>query len=85
MRLSAPGGRGKVDEFQPGDAAYIPVGFGHAIRNIGDEDLEIVQTWDHPKFEEIDLDKWVASSPRYLLANNFAGVSQGDISKLKKA
>jgi hypothetical protein len=27
----------------------------------------------------------VASSPRYLLANNFAGVSQGDISKLKKA
>lgn len=79
------GGRGKVAEFQPGDVAYIPAGFGHAIRNIGDEELEIVQTWDHPKFEEIDLDKWVASSPRYLLANNFAGVSQGDISKLKKA
>ena len=32
------------------------------------------QTWDNGKFEEIDLDKWVQSSPRYLLANNFPGV-----------
>ena len=78
------GGRGKVAEVQPGDAAYIPIGFGHAIRNTGDEDLEIVQNWDNGKFEEIDLDKWVAQ-PRYLLANNFSGVAQGDIKKLKKA
>jgi len=74
-----------VAEFQPGNVAYIPIGFGHAVRNVGDEDLEIVQTWDNGKFEEIDLDKWVASSSRYLLANNFAGVAQDDIKKLKKA
>ena len=79
------GGRGKVAEFQAGDVAYIPIGFGHAIRNTGDDNLEIVQTWDNAKFEEIDLDKWVASSPRYLLANNFAGVPQDNIMKLKKA
>jgi oxalate decarboxylase len=85
VALFGSGGRGKVAEFQPGDVAYVPIGFGHAIRNTGDEDLEIVQTWDSGKFEEIDLDKWVASSPRYLLANNFAGVAQGDIKKLKKA
>ena len=41
--------------------------------------------WVNGKFEEIDLDKWGAASPRYLLANNFAGVAQGDIKKLKKA
>ena len=85
VALFGSGGRGKVAEFQPGDVAYIPIGFGHAVRNVGDEDLEIVQTWDNGKFEEIDLDKWVAASPRYLLANNFAGVAQGDIKKLKKA
>ena len=85
VALFGSGGRGKVAEFRPGDVAYIPIGFGHAIRNTGDEDLEIVQTWDNGKFEEIDLDKWVAASPRYLLANNFAGVAQGDIKKLKKA
>ncbi len=79
------GGRGKLAEFAPGDVAYIPAGFGHAIRNIGDEDLEIVQTWDAPKFEEIDLDKWVHSSPNYLLSNNFAGVPASTITQLKQA
>jgi oxalate decarboxylase len=79
------GGRGKAMEFNPGDVAYIPMGFGHAIRNVGDEDLEIVQTWDNGKFEEIDLDRWIATSPRYLLANNFAGVPADTITKLKQA
>jgi hypothetical protein len=75
VALFGSGGRGKVAEFKPGDVAYIPQGFEHAIKNVGDEDLEIVQTWDNGKFEETDLDKWVKSSPRYLLANNFAGVT----------
>jgi oxalate decarboxylase len=78
------GGRGKTMEFNPGDVAYIPQGFGHAIRNIGDEPLEIVQTWDNPVLEEIDLDRWIATSPRYLLQNNFAGVPDTSITKLKQ-
>ena len=78
------GGRSKVAEFGPGDVAYIPAGFGHAIKNIGDVDLEIVQTWDAGKFEEIDLDKWVKASPRYLLSNNFAGASEATITKMKQ-
>ncbi|MGD0108876.1 MAG: cupin domain-containing protein [Rhodopila sp.] len=84
VALFGSGGRGKVAEFKPGDVAYIPQGFGHAIKNIGDDDLEIVQTWDNGKFEEIDLNKWVQSSPRYLLANNFAGVPETTIAKLKQ-
>ena len=84
VALFGSGGRGKVAEFQPGDVAYIPQGFGHAIKNVGDEDLEIVQTWDNGKFEEIDLTKWVQSSPRYLLANNFAGVPETTITRLKQ-
>lgn len=79
------GGRGKVAGFKPGDVAYIPAGFGHAIKNTGDEDLEIVQTWDSGTFEEIDLDRWVKSSPRYLLSNNFSGVPDTTIAKLKQA
>jgi oxalate decarboxylase len=79
------GGRGKVAELVPGDVAYIPMGFGHAIKNVGDEDLEIVQTWDNGKFEEIDLDKWIQTSPHYLLSNNFPGVPDSTIADLKRA
>jgi oxalate decarboxylase len=85
VALFGSGGRGKVMEFGPGDVAYIPIGYGHAIRNVGDEDLEIVQTWDNGKFEEIDLDKWVQASPRYLLSNNFAGVPETTLAKMKQA
>ena len=77
--------RSKVADVGPGDAVYVPAGFGHAIKNTGEEDLEIVQTWDKGKFEEIDLDKWVRSSPNYLLTNNFAGVPASTISKMKEA
>jgi oxalate decarboxylase len=84
VALFGSGGRGKLAEFNPGDVAYIPQGFGHAIKNIGNEDLEIVQTWDNGKFEEIDLEQWVRSSPKYLLANNFAGVPDATITQLKQ-
>lgn len=84
VALFGSGGRGKVAEFKPGDVAYIPMGFGHAIKNTGDEDLEIVQTWDNGKFEEIDLDTWIKSSPRYLLSNNFSGVPGETLTKMKQ-
>jgi oxalate decarboxylase len=79
------GGRGKLMDVKTGDALYIPAGYGHAIMNTGNEDLEIVQTWDNGKFEEIDLDKWVRASPNYLLTNNFSGVPDTTISKMKQA
>lgn len=85
VAMFGSGGRGKVAEFKPGDVAYIPMGFGHAIRNTGDEDLEIVQTWDNGKFEEIDLDRWIQTSPSYLLSNNFTGVKKDVLGNMKKA
>jgi oxalate decarboxylase len=84
VAMFGSGGRGKVAEFSPGDVAYIPMGFGHAIRNVGDEDLEVVLTWDNGALEEIDLDKWVQASPSALLANNFAGVPASTLEIMKK-
>ena len=85
MAMFGSGGRGKVADFGPGDVAYIPAGNGHVIRNAGTEDVEIVQTWDSGKFEEIDLDKWVRSSPRHLISNNFAGVPATTIAQMKRS
>ena len=68
-----------------GHSAYIPAGYGHAIRNTGSDDLEIVQTWDAGKFQEITLKHWVETSPKYLLANNFAGVPSSTVDKIKES
>jgi oxalate decarboxylase len=67
VALFESGGRGKGFDVNPGDEVYIPAGFGHAIRNAGNEDLEIMQTWDNGRVEVIDLDKWARASD--LLAN----------------
>ncbi len=53
------------------------------ILNTGTEDLEVVQTWDAGKFEEITLKHWLETAPRHLLSNNMAGVPGGTIDKLK--
>jgi oxalate decarboxylase len=72
ISLFGSGGRGKVAQFEPGDVAYIPAGYGHAVKNIGTEDLEFVLTFDSGQYQEVSLTDWMAASPKYLLANNFA-------------
>ena len=67
-----------------GDSAYIPAGYGHGIVNSGDEDLEIVQTWNAGKFEKITLKHWVETSPKYLDSNNFADVPNTTIDALQQ-
>ncbi len=85
VALFGSGGRGKVADVTAGDSAYIPVGYGHAIMNTGSEDLEIIQTWNAGKFEEITLKHWVETAPTYLISNNFAGVPEATLAAIRQA
>ncbi len=85
LSMFGSGGRGQVADVKAGDSAYIPAGYGHAIRNSGTEDLQIVQTWDAGKFEEITLKHWMETAPKPLLANNMAGVPASTLEKIKTA
>ena len=78
-------GCGAVTEFAPGDVAYFPRGYGHAIRNIGSEPLHIVQVWDSGRFREITLAGMIAHAPPCLLAANFPGVPKVTLERLHKA
>ncbi|WP_408902806.1 cupin domain-containing protein [Methylobacterium radiotolerans] len=78
------GGRSLVADVGPGMSAYIPMGDGHAIINTGNEPLEIVQTWNAGKFAEIDLDRWIETAPNYLRTNNFTGVPQSTLDKIRR-
>lgn len=76
-------GCAKVDEFMPGDVAYYPRGYGHAIRNVGTDELAIVQTWDSGAFQEIRLTDLLKASPRHLLANNFPDLPEVALERIK--
>jgi oxalate decarboxylase len=85
LALFGSGGRGRTAPVKAGDSAYIPVGYGHAIMNTGSDDLEIIQTWNAGAFQEIALKHWVATAPKYLVANNFAGVPDTTITELQQS
>ncbi len=45
--------------------------------------MEIAQTWDNPRFEEIDLDRTVQASPTYLVAKNFMCMPDDTLAKMR--
>ncbi len=85
VSMFGSGGRNRVADVKAGDTAYIPAGYGHAMRNTGDEDLEIIQVWNAGKFEEITLKHWMETAPKYLLSNNMAGVPEATLDKIQQA
>ncbi len=83
VTLFGSGGRMAKAEFNTGDVAYLPMGYGHSVQNIGNEDCEIVVTFDNGVYQEISISEWVATSPAYLLANNF-GVEEAVFANFPK-
>jgi oxalate decarboxylase len=64
-------GRYRIEEFHPGDAGYIPQGFGHYIENTGDTTARILITFDKGEYEEISLSAWLAANPTNMIADTF--------------
>jgi oxalate decarboxylase len=71
MTLFGSGGRARTEEFAPGDAGYIPQGFGHYVENAGDVPCRILVAFDSGEYQEISLSTWLASNPTRMVADNF--------------
>jgi oxalate decarboxylase len=83
MTLFGSGGRARTEEFGPGDAGYIPQGFGHYIENVGEETCRVLVAFDSGQYQEIGLSAWLASNPTALVADNFK-VPDDMVAKLPK-
>jgi oxalate decarboxylase len=71
MGLFGSHGRYRAEDFGPGDAGYIPRGFGHYIENVGDTPCRALIAFDSGDYEEISLSTWLASNPLALVADHF--------------
>src|SRR5262249_20131420 len=67
MGLFGSHGRYRTEDFGPGDAGYVPQGFGHYIENVGDSTARVVVTFDSGEYQEISLSTWLASNPNKLV------------------
>lgn len=77
-------GKFRQDEFGPGDVAFIDRGFGHYIKQVGNEETQILIAFNSPDYQEISISSWLASNPPRLLADNF-GIDLGVVQKVPHA
>jgi len=80
----APNGQAATDEFEPGDIWYFPIGHGHALQNIGDDEAHFVLGFDDGHFSEFgtfSITDWMARTPANVVAKNL-GLSAETVNKL---
>ena len=83
MTVFGSDGRARTEQFTPGDAGYIPRGYGHYIENTGEEPLRVLIGFNSGIFQEISLSTWLAANPEAVLADNFK-VDDETVAKLPK-
>jgi oxalate decarboxylase len=83
MSVFGSNGRVRTEDFQQGDAGYVPRGYGHYIENVGDSPLRVLIGFNNGDYQEISLSTWLAANPDAVLADNFK-VDDSLIAKLPK-
>ncbi|MGB6484917.1 MAG: cupin domain-containing protein [Candidatus Acidiferrales bacterium] len=77
-------GRSSIEEFGPGQVAFIKQGFGHYIEQVGDEPTRILITFPAAEYQEISLSTWLANNPAQLLEDNF-GIGAEEVARMPKS
>ncbi len=84
MTVFGSKGRKITRKFEPGDVGYVPMGYGHYVESIEEEDCEMLAVFNSGEYQEISLSEWLASNPAYLLQTNFGSVPPKVIKGLRK-
>ncbi len=71
LTVFASHGLSKVVELNAGDVGFVPMGYGHALENIGPEPAEMLILFNSGEYQEISLSTVLSVHPAYLLETNF--------------
>lgn len=83
MTVFAAGGMARTMDFEGGDVGYVDKSMPHYIENTGDTDLEFVEVFPTPFYEDISLAEWLAHTP-YRLTNQHIDVGEDFLAKIPK-
>jgi oxalate decarboxylase len=64
-------GRHRIETLEQGDVGYIPQGYGHSVKNVGDKKCRVLIGFNTGVYATIDLSQWLAGNPADVLATNF--------------
>jgi oxalate decarboxylase len=83
LTIFASHGLAKTVELQGGDIGFAPIGYGHALENVGEGPAELIVVFNSGEYQEISLSTVLASQPAYLLETNLH-LPKAVINKLPK-
>ena len=83
MTVFAAGGLARTMDFEAGDVGYIDISMPHYVENIGDTDLEFIEVFPTPYYEDISLAEWMSHTP-YRLMDEHLGVGEDFLAKIAK-
>lgn len=67
MTVFATGGRARTMDFQAGDVGYIQKTLPHYIQNTGNTDLEFLEMFKSPVYQDLALSEWLTHTPPELV------------------
>jgi oxalate decarboxylase len=71
LTVFASHGLAKVVELAAGDIGFAPMGYGHALEDVGGGPAELLLVFNGGEYQEISLSTVLATQPAYLLETNF--------------
>jgi oxalate decarboxylase len=67
MTVFVGGGKARTMDFQAGDVGYVQKSIPHYIENTGDTDLEFLEVFKSPEYQDISLTQWISHLPPELV------------------
>lgn len=70
VRLTVVGLHGQtvIEDFEYGDAWFVPIGFGHSVLNIGEGEAQVLLVHNNGDFSTIEVSEWIAGGPKEVFA-----------------
>ncbi len=70
LSVFASEGQSSVSSLRKGDVGYVPMGYGHALRNTSASPTDVLVVFNAGNYESINLNDWLATNPTSVVANN---------------
>ena len=83
MTVFDTGSIARTFNYLAGDVGTVPLANGHYVENIGEGPMRYLALFNHPRFEEVSLQQWLANLPPQLVKSHL-GLPDDIIAGLKK-
>jgi oxalate decarboxylase/phosphoglucose isomerase-like protein (cupin superfamily) len=71
ITVFASGETARTFDYMAGDVGIVPKSMGHYVENLSDtEEVEMLEIFRGPKFEDFSLDQWLGETPKRMVAEH---------------